>query len=324
MGAITYREATLDDAALAADIMTAAYPAFAHDPVMTRLRWSQPKRGFAYGRFIGERHGRSIAFLDWVHGPWEEVADGHCEIEVWLERKSVDVDLLVKMTSWIEERAVAEGTRLLLSYCAEDEPELRQALAALGYTPERVEKVSELNLKVHGPSLVELAQEAREKMAAGGIGFTTLAGWGDADRTRKLYELINATIQDVPHSVVIVPETYEDFELRLDAPDRPPDRVWIALKGDRSVAMSYLRFPPVRGTVWTGYTCTHPDFRGRGLARGIKLQTLAQAVELGIPIVCTTNDAENAPILSINKALGYKPRPGFVEHHKRVERRGNG
>ena len=85
--------------------------------------------------------------------------------------------------------------------------------------------------------------------------------------------------------------------------------------------MSYLKFPPVRGTVWTGYTCTHPDYRGRGIARAVKLQSLAQAAQLGVPVVCTDNDAENAPMLHINEMLGYVRRPGFVEHHKRVTKK---
>ena len=55
------------------DLMTAAYPAFAQDPVMTRLRWEHPRRGFAYGRFIAERGGTPIAFLGWVHGPWQGI-----------------------------------------------------------------------------------------------------------------------------------------------------------------------------------------------------------------------------------------------------------
>src|SRR2546426_261252 len=89
-----------------------------------------------------------------------------------------------------------------------------------------------------------------------------------------------------------------------------------------SESMSYLKYPPVRGTVWTSYTCTHPAYRGRGLAKGVKLQGLAQAVELGVPSVCTDNDSKNAPMLRINQQLGYEPRPGFVEHHKRVTNQG--
>jgi len=54
----------------------------------------------------------------------------------------------------------------------------------------------------------------------------------------------------------------------------------------------------------------------------VKLESLAQAVELGVPRIGTDNDSENAPMLHINQRLGYEPRPGFVEHHKRVERQG--
>jgi RimJ/RimL family protein N-acetyltransferase len=323
MSELTYRPAELKDAELAADLMTASYPAMAQDPVITRMRWESPKRGFVYGRFIAERDGTAIALLTWVHGPWEQVVDGHCEVEVWLDRAALDRELLVKMFSWIGNLAEAEGSRLLLAYCGEDEPEMLEALAALDYRPERTEKVWELDLKANGSRLAAEADEARDRMTAAGIQSTTLAGWPDAQRLRKLYELNERTIQDVPHTLTIVREAFEDFEKRVKAPDRPHDRFWIALAGERPVAMSYLKYPPVRGDVWTGYTCTDPEYRGRGLARGIKLQTLAQAVELGVPFVCTDNDSENAPMLHINERLGYRRRPGFVEHHKRVTKKGD-
>ena len=318
MSALSYRPAEIEDAELAANLMTAAYPPMPQDPVITRMRWESPRRGFAYGRFIAERRGTPIAVLSWIHGPWDQVEDGHCEVEVWLDRAALDKDLLIEMFSWIGNRAEAEGSRLLLAFSGEDEPEMLGALAALGYRRERTEKVWELDLKVPGSRLAAEAAEARDGMAAAGIQATTLAGWSDPDRVRKVHELDERTIHDVPHTVAIVREAFEDFERRMGRPDRPPDRVWIALDGDRPVAMSHLKYPPVRGDVWTGYTCTDPEYRGRGLARGIKLQTLAQAVELGVPFVCTDNDAENAPMLHINEKLGYRPRPGFVEHHKRV------
>ena len=321
MTALTYRPAELKDAELAADLMTASYPSMAQDPVITPRRWQSPRRGFAYGRFIAERNRKPISYLTWVHGPWEEVEDGHCEVAVWLDRAALDRELLVEMFTWIGDRAEAEGPRLLLAYCGEDEPEMLVALAALDYRHERTGRVWELDLKTHGSRLAAEAAEARDRMKAAGIHSTTLAGWSDPDRVRKLHELDERTIHDVPHTVAIVREAFEDFEQRIRTPDRPPDRFWIALDGDRPVAMSYLKYPPVRGDVWTGYTCTDPEYRGRGLARGIKLQTLAQAVELGVPFVCTDNDSENAPMLHINEMLGYRRRPGFVEHHKRVTRK---
>ena len=118
----------------------------------------------------------------------------------------------------------------------------------------------------------------------------------------------------------MVAESLESFLARSNPPDRPHDRWWLALDGDDVVAMSYLSYPPVRGHVWTHYTCCHRDYRGRGLARGVKLQTLAQAVELGVPFVRADNDSENAPMLHINEALGYEAVPGFSTYQKRVNK----
>jgi RimJ/RimL family protein N-acetyltransferase len=323
MTEVNYRLAGLEDAKLAADLMTASYPSMAQDPVITRLRWEQPRRGFAYGRFIAERDGVPVAFLAWSHGPWQVVEDGHCEVEVWVDRTALERNLLIDMFNWIGDRAEAEGSRMLFAYCAEDEPEMLESLAALGYRRERIDRVWELDLEAHAKRLVDEAKHARDSMGAAGIESKTLAGWNHPDRVRKLYELNAGTVQDVPHTVTIVREAFEDFEKRIAAPDRPHDRYWVALDGDRPVAMSYLKFPPVRGDVWTGYTCTDREYRGRGLARGIKLQSLAQALELGVRFVYTGNDSENAPMLHINEELGYKQRPGFVSHLKRVEKKGD-
>ena len=320
---VTYRPAALEDAELASDLMSAAYPVMTHDPVVTRFRWVNLRQGHEVGRYIAETNGRPIGFLAWLHGPWSEVPDRHCEVESWLDRAHLDVELVREMWSWIGDRATEQGSRLLEAYCAEDEPENLEALAALGYERERAEKVWELDLRKHGRRLRDEASAACKEMDAAGIRLLTVAGWDDAGKWPKLHELNERTIQDVPHTLPIVAETFEDFEKRIHAPDRRHDRWWIAVDGERAVAMSYLKFPPVRGTVWTGYTCVDREYRGRGIARATKLQTLAQAVELGVPAVFTANDSENAPMLHINDALGYVRRPGWVEHHKRVEMPGN-
>jgi GNAT superfamily N-acetyltransferase len=317
--AVIYRPATLDDAELASDVMTASYPPLPQDPVLLRYRWEMGRAGYEQARFLGHLDGRAVAYLAWIHGPWEQLPDRHCEVEVWLDRRQHDLDLLNSMWTWISDRAIAEEPGLLLAYCGEDEPVMLQSLASLGFHPERADRVWELDLKAHGSRLRAEAADARLRMETGGIRLVTIAGWSDPDALRKLNDLINLTAQDVPHTLPILPETFEDFERRIQSPDRRLDRWWLALDGDTPVAMSYLRFPPVRGPVWTGYTCTHPRYRGRGIARATKLQSLAQAVELGIQAVLTANDSENAPMLHINDTLGYVRRPGWVEHHKRVQ-----
>src|SRR2546426_261254 len=129
--------------------MTAAYPALPQARVILRLRGERPRTGFAYGRFIAERDGGPIGYLGWIHGPWEKVPDRHCEVEVWLDQKHLDPQVLIAMFTWIGDLASSEGSRLLMSYCAEDEPEMLDSLAALGYKRERIERCSELNLREH-------------------------------------------------------------------------------------------------------------------------------------------------------------------------------
>ncbi len=323
MSTVNYRPAALDDAELASDVMTAAYPPFPQDPVITRFRWENPRVGYEYARFLAYRDSRAIAFVGSVHAPWEKLPDRHCEVEVWLDRAEQTDELLKSMYVWIEEKAIAQGSDLLLTYCGEDEPGILEALADLGYAHARTDRMWKLDLEKRGPGLLDEAAAARARMEAEGIRMLTVAEWKDPQGFRKLFELNERTVQDVPHTLTIVPEQFADFEKRLRAPDRRLDRWWIACDGARPVAMTYLKFPPVRGSVFTGYTCSDPEYRGRGIARAVKLQSLAQAVELGVPAVYTDNDAENAPMLHINERLGYIRRPGFVEHHKRVRDKGN-
>src|SRR2546421_12538580 len=87
MPSVTYRTATLGDAELAADLMTAAYPALPQDPVILRLRWERPRTGFAYGRVIAERDGGPIGYLGRIHRPGGKVPDPHREGAVMLHQR---------------------------------------------------------------------------------------------------------------------------------------------------------------------------------------------------------------------------------------------
>ena len=316
----TLRPATLDDAALASDLMTAAYPELPEDPVLTRYRWEHPRAGWSHGRFIAELQGTPIAFVEWNHGPWEQSPEHNCYVGVLLDRARLAPDLLASLWTRVASSAEADGALIFEAYAVEDEPEVLEALRLLGYEHDRTEKVWELDLATHGERLLEEARLARAKAMEKDVELTTLAKWTEPDSLRKLHGLFEATRLDIPSTYPVLPETYENFVERVNGPDRAHDRIWVAVSGGDPVAASYLRFPPVRGKVWTGYTCSHPEHRGRGLARAIKLQTLAQAIELGVPTVLTDNDSQNAPMLHINEQLGYDRRPGFVSLLKRVDR----
>ena len=115
-----------------------------------------------------------------------------------------------------------------------------------------------------------------------------------------------------------IPEAMESYVRWIGAPEIHRDRFWIARIGDDVVGVSVLGYPPVRGIVGTEWTATVRSVRGRGVARALKCETIAQAIALGVDRVRTGNDAANAPILHINETMGYHLVPGAINYLRKV------
>ncbi|MEU0152420.1 GNAT family N-acetyltransferase [Micromonospora fulviviridis] len=117
-----------------------------------------------------------------------------------------------------------------------------------------------------------------------------------------------------------------DAESSLDEPgDVPTDalgydiwhhEVWDNLGLDRDastlaevdgtlVAVSMVKRDGDR--MWSDFTGTVPQHRGRGLARLAKQAALHRAATSGVRTAYTSNDEANAPMLAVNARLGYRP-----------------
>src|SRR5258706_10058474 len=161
MGEPVIRHATIDDSAVAAELMTATYPAHPEDPVVIRYRWGRTRRGWAVGRYIAELDGQPVAYLDWMHGPPDQDPERHCMVEVALDRAHLDVDLLTRLYRWIAAEAETTGSMKLEAYAGEDQPEAIEALERAGFERDRLEKVWELDLSERRGSMVRAAQGRR-------------------------------------------------------------------------------------------------------------------------------------------------------------------
>jgi len=73
-------------------------------------------------------------------------------------------------------------------------------------------------------------------------------------------------------------------------------------------AATFLQTDREEGNGSNNGTGTLPEFRNRGLATLAKRASLTWAAELGVTRVYTGNDVTNAPMLAINRRLGYAPR----------------
>ena len=85
-----------------------------------------------------------------------------------------------------------------------------------------------------------------------------------------------------------------------------------------SSAFQSSHSPVRRGLPWTDFTATSRAVRGRGIARALKYETIAQAIELGYERIRTANDGANAPILHLNEEMGYRLVAPVIELHREL------
>ncbi len=318
-GGLAFRLATVDDAAFAADVATAARPDEPEDPAAWRHWWATDDPAWTNERFIVLRETTPIGFARHNHAPWDQMEKRYGRIGFELLPEERTDTQLQTVFDAMEERAHASGTRIFSSYAREDDEWLARWFVARGYRKERGSKAWELDLVAQRNRIEEMAKQSREKMRAAGITIGTIDQDQDSDKLHKIHEMSEEAASDVPTTIPHVREPFEVFARWFDSPTVRLDRMWIAREGDDIVGISVLSYPPTRGNVWTDWTGTGRKVRGRGVARALKLETVMQAIALGVKSVRTENDGENAPILHLNEQMGYVRVPGWVQYLKNAE-----
>lgn len=306
-----FRRASIDDVPVIADVMTRVDPDEPWDPVLWRHNWETwTISGFPSRSYLVLDAGAVAGVAEWWmrEPPPGELRLGSLRVGLLAEDSAAMRECLSMLEGDLREMGVngfAASTR-------EDEHFRPAELRATGYRPDRLSRRWELDLAANRDRLRAMAAPACERMARQGIEVLTIA---DAERSdpgvlRKVYEVDRLATQDVPTTVPHVTPPFEGWLHDLTSPGLRKDRMWVACAGPDVLGMSWLKYPPVRGNVWTDWTGVAPAARGRGIAGALKLQTLLQAIEVGVGRVRTENDEENAPILHINEQMGYRAIPG--------------
>jgi RimJ/RimL family protein N-acetyltransferase len=311
---VKLRPASIADVAAVCAIDAAFRPDEPLDPVVERYEWETPEPSTTTERWIAESGGRAVGYGMLFHPDWEQMEEKRAIAWAgWLPNSTA---ILPELVGFVEERARVLGSSLLQFCCQVDELALIGALTAAGYRLDSLAKVWELDLARHRDRVLELTRLSRAAMDSQSIRLLPICEHAVEDPYRALFEAHSDSRVDKPRSHEMMPVSYEMYRVWHDLPDHRADRTWIALDGDRVVGLSFLRYPPAGGRVWTGFTGTVRSHRGRGIARAVKMETLAQAIELGVESVRTDNDERNAAMLHINEELGYEPLPAFADYEK--------
>jgi len=120
---------------------------------------------------------------------------------------------------------------------------------------------------------------------------------------------------DVPQTETVDDIPYDEWEEHvLRHPLFEPEGSFVAVVDGVVAAVSLLVADRESGRGTNMFTGTLRKYRGRGLARAVKLATTHWAAANGITQITTTNDETSAPMLAVNRRLGYKPGGRRVEY----------
>jgi ribosomal protein S18 acetylase RimI-like enzyme len=150
-----------------------------------------------------------------------------------------------------------------------------------------------------------------EALESSGITFASLADYGDSeDARRRLYTVNLATIKDIPGSDGTWMSFPEFVQTICGADWYRADGQIVAIDGDSWIGLSAVQLMPQRGEAYTLMTGVLPNYRGRKLGLALKVLAIRYAKTHGAHLLRTDNDSNNAPMLAINRRLGFRPLPG--------------
>lgn len=262
--------------------------------------------------------GTAAGVLYHGHEPWSGPGQRFGRVNVRLVPEVRTAARLRDLLDRAVAMELATGAEALVASAREHDDVKRAAIEAVGFQPDRTARWWELDLTANRESLERMAAASRARMTAAGVTVGTLADDRDPDVMRKLHRLDDEGTADIPTTVPHTRLPFEVFLMWFDSPGLRRDRFWIARRGEQLLGLSVLEYPPGGGRVRTDFTTVSRAARGLGVARALKLETLLQAIELGVPSVRTENDGANSPILHLNETMGYRRISGEVGYLKQA------
>lgn len=149
-------------------------------------------------------------------------------------------------------------------------------------------------------------------LEAQGIRFCSLADFPDTPETlHKFYELNYAVVLDIPGEnwdYTAYPQFFQERILGA-AWFRRAGQL-LAVDGDTWAGFASVIFNPESQSAYNATTGVIRAYRGRKIGLALKIVAARYARQHGALTIRTDNDSLNAPILAINRKMGYQHQPG--------------
>ncbi|MFD3924416.1 GNAT family N-acetyltransferase [Streptomyces sp. NPDC058595] len=201
-----------------------------------------------------------------------------------------------------EEHLAAEGATTVFTW-VNDEPASLAFAARRGYSPLRSAHFQRLDLA--GAAL-------SEPRLPDGCALTTGADF--ADDPRPVFEADAEATSDEPGDVGTDLDDYEDWlNQTWNHPCLDRGLSTLVVADGRVVAFTLVHTDGAT-TYLSAMTGSLREYRGRGLARAAKTDSLRRARAAGYTDAFTNNDSGNEPMLAVNSRFGYRICASEVRH----------
>jgi len=259
---------------------------------------------------VGEE-GRIVGYVWSWRAPWTE--PGYLNNTLIVSRdyrgQGIGARLFEHLLKWAE----GLGAATLVTEIWDDSPESFRFAQRRGFEIERHVFQSVLDLKSANPAEPAGADRLFEELEKEGIRFATLAERleEEEEAERRIHEICRETMRDIPGFIGDVPDFDEWRKWYLKVEGYAPERVLLAMDGDRYVGVSNIVYNERTNGMYHEYTGISRAYRGRRIATAMKILAVKLAAAHGASYLKTDNDSLNEPILRINRSLGYAPQRGM-------------
>lgn len=254
-----------------------------------------------------DQNGHAIGYWDVDRETW--MRPGHFFMRVILAPQARGRGLGAEMYAQALHAAREQGATFLRSSVREGDARSLGFAQARGFKIERHTFESTLDLTSFDEHRFD---DLMGRVRAQGLQFFSLADVGVTDENkRKLYEVNRASGLDNPGNEGSFPDFYAFSKNVFEASWFRADTQLLAAHGENWAGLSAIGIYPANKYAYNAFTGVLGEYRGRGLAQALKLQTILLAKREGMLYIRTHNDSKNAPMLAVNRKLGYQPQPGY-------------
>ena len=265
-------------------------------------------------RWVASIDGSVVGYGSLGESPWLNGPIRYAEISVHPEHQHQGIGR--SLVERVESLASDRGVETLIGGTEEDRDREIRFIEAAGYAEMDRDWRSALELSDFDP---EQWSDAVERVTSTGVRIVSAAELSETtpDWIDRLHELHMEVEADMPIQITIAPMPRDDFEALMLGRRMLPDAYLVAIDGEDFVGLTQPnRVDGEDDVIAQEMTGVAARARGRGIATALKVAAATWAKDAGYRSIRTYNAKSNAPMLAVNKKLGFVLENGVIEFRK--------